>query len=72
MLQPPYRLSRLQITLRYERDFILEAPKTTRGNRSKAATLLKTTDRAINSKVRKYEIDISRFRKRLAEPDEHF
>lgn len=46
----------------YEKDLILDALKTTRGNRTKAASLLRTTGRVINYKVRKYEIDIKRFR----------
>jgi Nif-specific regulatory protein len=46
----------------YEKDIILDALKTTRGNRTKAASLLRTTERVINYKVRKYEIDCSRFR----------
>jgi len=36
--------------------------KTTRGNRAKAAGLLKTTDRVINYKIRKLRIDCDRFR----------
>jgi Nif-specific regulatory protein len=46
----------------YEKDIILDALKTTRGNRTKAASLLRTTERVINYKVRKYEIDCTRFR----------
>ena len=46
----------------YEKDMIMDALKTTRGNRSKAASLLRTTGRVINYKVRKYDIDIRRFR----------
>jgi Nif-specific regulatory protein len=46
----------------YEKDLILDALKTTRGNRTKAASLLRTTERVINYKVKKYEIDCSRFR----------
>jgi Nif-specific regulatory protein len=46
----------------YEKDMIMDALKTTRGNRSKAASLLRTTERVINYKVKKYDIDISRFR----------
>ena len=46
----------------YEKDMIMDALKTTRGNRSKAASLLRTTERVVNYKVRKYDIDISRFR----------
>ena len=46
----------------YEKDIILDALKTTRGNRAKAARLLGTTERIINYKVRKYTIDTNRFR----------
>jgi Nif-specific regulatory protein len=46
----------------YEKDLIQDTLKTTRGNRAKAANLLKTTDRVINYKIRKLHIDWSRFR----------
>jgi Nif-specific regulatory protein len=46
----------------FERSLIEDALKTTRGNRSKAARLLSTTDRVINYKVRKYGIDPVRLR----------
>jgi Nif-specific regulatory protein len=46
----------------FERSLIEDALKTTRGNRSKAARLLSTTERVINYKVRKYGIDPSRLR----------
>lgn len=46
----------------YERDLILDALKTTRGNRTRAASLLRTTGRVINYKIRKYKIDVKRFR----------
>jgi Nif-specific regulatory protein len=46
----------------YEKDIVLDALKTTRGNRAKAARLLGTTERIINYKVRKYAIDTDRFR----------
>jgi len=46
----------------YEKDLIQDTLKTTRGNRSKAASLLKTTDRVIGYKVRKLKIDCDRFR----------
>jgi Nif-specific regulatory protein len=46
----------------YEKDILLDALKTTRGNRRKAATLLGTTERIVNYKVRKYGIDSGRFR----------
>jgi Nif-specific regulatory protein len=46
----------------YEKDIILDALKTARGNRAKAARLLDTTERIIGYKIRKYDIDCSRFR----------
>ncbi|HEV8130129.1 MAG TPA: sigma 54-interacting transcriptional regulator [Acidobacteriota bacterium] len=46
----------------YEKDLIQDALKTTRGNRSKAAKLLSSTERIINYKVKKYAIDAQRFR----------
>ena len=46
----------------YEKDLILDALKTTRGNQAKAAKLLHTTERIINYKVRRYRIDCRRFR----------
>jgi Nif-specific regulatory protein len=41
---------------------VQDALKTTRGNCAKAARLLSTTERILNYKVRKYEIDSSRFK----------
>ncbi len=46
----------------YEKDIIQDALKTSRGNRSKAAKLLGSTERIISYKVRKYAIDCRRFR----------
>jgi Nif-specific regulatory protein len=46
----------------FERSLIEDALKTTRGNRSKAARLLNTTERVINYKVKKYGIDPARLR----------
>jgi Nif-specific regulatory protein len=46
----------------FERSLIEDALKTTRGNRSKAARLLSTTERVINYKVKKYGIDPGRLR----------
>ena len=45
----------------FERDIIMDALKTTRGNRKRAAKLLDTTERVIGYKVRKYAIDCDRF-----------
>ena len=46
----------------FEKDLILDALKTTRGNRAKAARLLDSTERIINYKVKQYGIDAKRFR----------
>jgi Nif-specific regulatory protein len=46
----------------YEKYIVVDALKSTRGNRAKAARLLGTTERIINYKVRKYAIDGDRFR----------
>jgi len=45
-----------------EREMIIEALKTTRGNQARAATLLQVSERVINYKVKKYGIDCRRFR----------
>jgi Nif-specific regulatory protein len=45
----------------YEKDLIIDALKTARGNRAKAARLLDTTERVLNYKVRKYAVDVKRF-----------
>jgi Nif-specific regulatory protein len=47
---------------RYEKDLIQDALKTTRGNRARTARLLDTTERIIGYKVKKYDIDVRRFR----------
>jgi Nif-specific regulatory protein len=46
----------------YERDLLTDALKSARGNRARAARLLQTTERILNYKVRKYQIDYRRFR----------
>jgi Nif-specific regulatory protein len=46
----------------YEKDLILDALKTTRGNRTKAAKMLSTTERIIGYKVKKYNLDWKRLR----------
>jgi Nif-specific regulatory protein len=56
------RVSLKDAVVAYERDLILDALKTTRGNRAKAARLLDTTERILNYKVRGYGIDARRFR----------
>jgi Nif-specific regulatory protein len=46
----------------FERSLIEDALKTTRGNRAKAARLLRTTERVISYKVKKYGLDPARLR----------
>jgi Nif-specific regulatory protein len=46
----------------YEKDLILDALKSTRGNRAQAAKLLRTTERIIGYKVKKYGINWKRLR----------
>jgi Nif-specific regulatory protein len=57
------RVSLAEAIASYEKDLIQDALKTTRGNCSRAARLLSSTERVLNYKVRKYGIDCSRFRK---------
>jgi Nif-specific regulatory protein len=56
------RLSLAHAVESYEKDLILDALKTTRGNRAKAARLLDTTERILGYKIKNYAIDCSRFR----------
>ena len=51
-----------QATEAFEKDILQDALKSARGNRAKAARLLRTTGRVFNYKVRKYGIDWKRFR----------
>ena len=46
----------------YEKDLIQDALKTTRGNRAKAARLLDATERILNYKIKKYSVDVRRFK----------
>jgi Nif-specific regulatory protein len=46
----------------YEKELIQDALKSTRGNRAKAARLLDTTERILGYKIKRYEIDPSRFK----------
>jgi Nif-specific regulatory protein len=46
----------------YERDLLQDSLKSARGNRAKAARLLRTTDRIFNYKVRNLGIDWKRFK----------
>ena len=56
------RLSLEAAVSSYEKDLILDALKSARGNRAKAARLLDSTERILGYKVRKYGIDGRRFR----------
>ena len=46
----------------HEKDLVLDALKSTRGNRARAARLLHTTERVISYAVRKHGLDPKRFR----------
>jgi Nif-specific regulatory protein len=46
----------------FEKDALLDALKSARGNRAKAARLLSTTERIFNYRVKKYGIDWKRFK----------
>jgi Nif-specific regulatory protein len=50
----------------FERSLIEDALKTTRGNRSRAARMLSTTERVLSYKARKYGIDAKKY---AADPD---
>jgi Nif-specific regulatory protein len=56
------RMSLQQAVETYEKDLIMDALKTTRGNRARAARMLDTTERILGYKVERYEIDCKRFR----------
>jgi Nif-specific regulatory protein len=56
------RVSLAEAVEAFERDLIQDALKSTRGNRARASKLLSTTERILNYKVRKYDIDPVRFR----------
>ena len=45
----------------YEKDLIEDALKATRGNRVRAATLLRSTERIVSYKAKKYNIDCARY-----------
>ena len=56
------RTSLAEAVTAFEKDMILDALKTTRGNRAKAARLLDTTERVLNYKVKQLAIDYQRFK----------
>ncbi len=51
----------------YEKELIQDALKSTHGNRAKAARLLATTERIIGYKIKKYDIDVTRFKERTSD-----
>lgn len=55
-------LSLAEMVNNYEKELIIEGLKRTRGNCSKAAKLLKTTERIFNYKVKQHEIDARKYR----------
>jgi Nif-specific regulatory protein len=56
------RVSLIEAVQQYEKDLLQDALKTSRGNRAKAARMLDSTERIINYKIRKYGLDVLRFR----------
>jgi len=56
------RVSLSEAVDNFEKDLLMDALKTARGNRAKAAKLLGTTERIMRYKVKKYAIDCNRFR----------
>ena len=52
------RLSLADSVASYEKDLILDALRTTRGNQAKAARLLNTSKRIMNYKIKKYCIEV--------------
>jgi len=56
------RIALTEAVQAFEKDLLLDALKSTRGNCARAAKLLSTTERIFNYKVRKYDIDTTRFR----------
>jgi Nif-specific regulatory protein len=56
------RTSLEQAVEAYEKELLIDALKTTRGNRARAARMLDTTERILGYKVEKYKIDCKRFK----------
>lgn len=46
----------------YERELIIEALKSSKGNQTRTARLLGATERIIGYKIKKYELDVSRYK----------
>jgi Nif-specific regulatory protein len=51
-----------QAVIFYEKELIQDALKTTKGNQAKAARLLDTTERILGYKIKRYEINPTRFK----------
>lgn len=59
---PAESLSLFEAVDAYEKDLICRALRSTRGNRNRAAKLLRVSERALAYKLRKHEIDHADFR----------
>jgi Nif-specific regulatory protein len=46
----------------FERDLLQDTLKSARGNRARAARLLRTTERILNYKIKKYSLEPERFK----------
>ena len=57
---PPQSLSAAMAA--FEKDLLLDALKISRGNRAKAARLLRTTERIFNYRLKRHALDAARFR----------
>ena len=56
------RQSLAEAVIFYEKELIMDALKSTKGNCAKAARLLDTTERIIGYKIKQYQIDPARFK----------
>ncbi len=59
---PPESLSLDDLVNNYERELIIDALKKVRGNKSKAAKILQSTERILGYKIEKLDIDFRRFK----------
>ncbi|MFH0886588.1 MAG: sigma 54-interacting transcriptional regulator, partial [bacterium] len=51
-----------ELVTNYEKDIVIDALKTTRGNKAKAAKVLNTTERILGYKIKCYHIDFMKYR----------
>ena len=58
-------LSYDELVSNFERELIIDALKKTKGNKSKAADLLKTTQRVIGYKIQNLNIDYGKYKGRV-------